>query len=421
MSRSIPFLAVVIILMLLIDIYVFQALRTVTNESSLFTRRIVYTAFWTLTTLSLSVILAALLTDFTSWPKLYRTYLPALVLVLYISKIPALLFIFTDDLWRGMQWVVHLFYEGTERIQQGDIAGPKISRSQFLNIAALMASGFLFSTFFYGMVRGAYDFRVKRIKIRLPNLPGNFDGMKIVQISDIHTGSFTTNNPLEKAVKLINRQKADMVFFTGDLVNNVSQEAERFKSTLSGVQADEGIYSILGNHDYGDYAQWPSEKEKHENLERMKAIHREMGWTLLLDENRIVTRAGEKMAVLGVQNWSANTRFRKYGNLATAHAGTEDIPFKLLLSHDPSHWGAEVTEKYHDIDVTFSGHTHGMQFGIDIPGLKWSPVQYVYKQWSGLYEKGRQMLYVNRGLGFLGYPGRVGMWPEITVFEFSRG
>ena len=218
---------------------------------------------------------------------------------------------------------------------------------------------------------------------------------------------------------MINALKPDLILFTGDLVNNEHTEALEFMPVFSQLQAPLGVYSVLGNHDYGDYIEWNSQTEKEENLNQLKKIHADMGWNLLLDEHVVLQRGEDTLALLGVQNTSFKNRFHTYGNLEKAYAGSASHPFKILMSHDPSHWDGEVNQKYTDIDLTLSGHTHGFQFGVDIPWLKWSPVQYIYKQWAGLYQKNEQYLYVNRGFGFLGYPGRVGILPEITLIELA--
>jgi uncharacterized protein len=222
-----------------------------------------------------------------------------------------------------------------------------------------------------------------------------------------------------KGVDKIMNEKPDLILFTGDLVNNTVDEMDGYKEVFKNLKAPLGVYSTLGNHDYGDYVQWANGDEKKANLEKMKQVHAEMGWRLLMNEHIVLERGDDKIAVLGIENWSAKARFPKYGNMAKAYDGAGAYPFKILMSHDPSHWDAEVRTKYPDIDLMLSGHTHGMQFGVELPGFKWSPVQYVYEQWAGLYEKDAQKLYVNRGYGFIGYPGRVGILPEITVLELS--
>jgi predicted MPP superfamily phosphohydrolase len=257
---------------------------------------------------------------------------------------------------------------------------------------------------------------VKKIKLNYPNLPVAFKGLKIVQVSDIHSGSFSNKEAVMKGVKKAMDLKPDLILFTGDLVNDRAIEMDNYRDVFNQFQAPLGVFSILGNHDYGDYY-WGHNPggaeaiEKRNNLESLKKLQAEMGWRLLLDENVSIERNGEKIALIGIQNWSALKRFPKYGNLAKAYAGAEEYPFKILMSHDPTHWDAEVRPKYGDIDLMLAGHTHGMQFGVEIPGFKWSPVQYVYRQWAGLYEEGAQKLYVNEGFGFIGYPGRVGILP----------
>ena len=271
-----------------------------------------------------------------------------------------------------------------------------------------------------GHGEGQTDYTVRRVVLRYPNLPASFEGFKILQISDLHTGSFNGNTePMERAVALINAQKADLIVMTGDLVNNIATEVEPHIPALAGIRSELPIFSILGNHDYGDYVQWPSIAAKRENLQRLAQNHAKIGWKLLLDESHTIRRGTDEFAILGVQNWSAHPQFPKHGKLAETHAASGNAPFKLLLSHDPSHWEAQVLD-YPDIDLTLSGHTHGMQFGINLPFFKWSPVQYSYPQWAGIYEKGRQKLYVNVGLGYLGVPMRAGFLPEITVLELRR-
>ncbi len=241
--------------------------------------------------------------------------------------------------------------------------------------------------------------------------------MRIVHISDIHSGSFNNKSAVQKGVDHILQLKPDLILFTGDLVNNKADEMVEYKEVFQKLQAPMGVYSTLGNHDYGDYVQWDSETAKKQNLERLKETHREMGWNLLLNEHVVLEKEGQQIGLLGVENWSNKARFPKYGKLDKAYEGTANLPFKILMSHDPSHWDAEVRKSYQDIDLMLAGHTHGMQFGVELPWFKWSPVQYVYKQWAGLYEEEKQKLYVNRGFGFIGYPGRVGILPEITLLE----
>ncbi|MFY9464250.1 MAG: metallophosphoesterase, partial [Sediminibacterium sp.] len=265
-----------------------------------------------------------------------------------------------------------------------------------------------------------YNYQVKKHTLRFPNLPKAFNGLKLLHISDIHSGSFQDPAAVMRGVNLILQQEADVILFTGDLVNDRASEMDEYKAIFSRLKAPMGVFSTLGNHDYGDYVQWPSAASKTANLESLKQVHAEMGWKLLMNEHQVLERDGEKIALLGIENWGAKGRFPKYGKMDQAYPGTESISFKILLSHDPSHWDAQVKTSYPDIDIMLSGHTHGMQFGLENPYFKWSPVQWMYKQWAGLYEDGKQKLYVNRGFGFIGYPGRVGILPEITVLELKN-
>jgi predicted MPP superfamily phosphohydrolase len=284
---------------------------------------------------------------------------------------------------------------------------------------ALVLGGLSIVGFTYG-IRNRYNYRVRKIKLQLAGLPAAFKGLKIAQISDIHTGSFDNHLAVQHGIERVMAQNADIVFFTGDLVNNHSDEVDdKYKEIYSRVKAPMGVYSTLGNHDYGDYVEWPSKEAKAANLQKLKDTHAEVGWRLLMNENVVFQRGEDKIAIIGIENWSAKANFPKHGDMKKAYAGLteQNIPIKILLSHDPSHWDAQVRPEYPDVQLTLSGHTHGMQFGVESKWLKWSPVQYMYEQWAGLYQQGSQYLYVNRGFGFLGYPGRLGILPEITVFE----
>jgi predicted MPP superfamily phosphohydrolase len=312
--------------------------------------------------------------------------------------------------------MVSLFYKPESPIS----AENTISRSDFLVKTAMVAGALPLTAMTYGILSGAHDYRIRRHKIFLPNLPAAFDGIKIGQLSDIHSGSFFNRTAVKGGVDMLLKEKPDLIFFTGDLVNNQASEIKNYIDVFGKVSAPLGVFSTLGNHDYGDYVSWNSTREKIQNLENLKEAHKLMGWNLLLNENRMISQGGETMAIMGVENWGAG-RFAKYGDLAKAYQGSREAPVKLLLSHDPSHWDAQVRPEFSDIDLTFSGHTHGFQFGVEIGNIKWSPSKYIYKQWAGLYQTAHQYLYVNRGFGYLGFPGRVGMPPEITILELKRG
>jgi predicted MPP superfamily phosphohydrolase len=291
-----------------------------------------------------------------------------------------------------------------------------ISRSVFLSWTGMLFGGGLFGTLIYGF-GNKYRYQVTRVPVKSSSLPEAFRGLKIVQISDIHSGSFNDKKAVQKGVEKILKEEPDLILFTGDLVNNKADEMDEYRDLFAQLRAPLGVYSVLGNHDYGDYVKWDTEEQKIANLNALKKVHADMGWRLLMNEHVVLERDGAQIALLGVENWGAKASFPKYGQLDRAYAGAEQYPFKILMSHDPSHWDAQVRKEFSDIDLMLSGHTHGMQFGVEIPGFRWSPVQYIYNQWAGLYDDGKQKLYVNRGYGFLGYPGRVGILPEITVLE----
>lgn len=392
---------------LIVEIYFFQAVKTAFKNAMKATKLWIWRTYFITSAISLLYILAALVIPISEWPKFFRVYVTSFLFIVVFSKMMGLPFLIADDFWRAGRWTV-------KKITKTDNA---ISRKEFLSKAAVLFAGIPFATMIYGMIKGAFDFKIFYEKIISSKFPAAFNGLKIIQISDLHLGSFTSAEPLEKAIELINEQEADYILFTGDLVNEKTDEAYPFIETLKKLKAKQGIFSVLGNHDYGDYIQWPSEEAKQQNLKAMYKVHEELGWKLLLNEHHILEKDGDKLAIIGVENWGMG-RFPKYGKMDVAYKGTEHVPFKILLSHDPSHWDNQVKKEYKDVDLMLSGHTHGMQFGVEIPGFKWSPVQYVYKQWAGLYEENNQKLYVNRGLGFIGYAGRVGIMPEITVLEF---
>lgn len=408
---------IIIVIMLLLDLYVFQVLKTLVSGASEKTRFIVYTLYWTFSVSAIAFLLLLPYLDTDSWPKNVRNYLFATIAGLFIAKLLATIFFLIDDIRRGITWVLSkMFPENIDDTNNN--AAWNISRSAFLSWLGIGAGGTFLATFIYGF-SNKYNYHVQRIKLSYNNLPAGFKGLKIVQISDVHCGSFANKEAVSKGVDMILKENADVILFTGDLVNDVSTEVHNYIDVFSRLKAPLGVYSTLGNHDYGDYVEWPSLQAKRENLEKLKGIHEQMGWRLLMNEHVPLERNGDTIALLGIENWSALKRFPKYGKLDVAYAGAEKYPFKILMSHDPTHWDAEVRPKYGDIDLALAGHTHGMQFGFETPFFKWSPVQWMYRQWAGLYEEGNQKLYVNRGYGFLGYPGRVGIMPEITVIELA--
>lgn len=430
--RNSPFWWILIGFMLLLDLYVFQAVRVLTQSAGPKVKLIVHVSYWAISVLAVITLIILPYLHFTQQHRLVRNTFFAIIVGLFFSKIIASVFFLVDDLRRGIQWVAgKLIFSGTEgeTMEQG----VRISRSAFLSWTGMLVGGGLFSSLLYGF-NNKYRYQLHRERFVFGNLPPAFKGLKIVQISDIHSGSFTDKHAVTRGVKKVLREKPDLVLFTGDLINNLAEEMSDYMDVFRQVKAPMGVYSILGNHDYGDYVAWPDRNDAHHqkereagrhlltplqqaNLDRLKNIHAELGWRLLLDEHVALEKGGDKIALIGVQNWSSKARFPKYGDLNKAYQGSGDYPFKILMSHDPSHWHAQVKPLFPDIDLMLAGHTHGMQFGVEIPGFRWSPVQYVYREWAGLYEDGPQKLYVNRGYGFIGYPGRVGILPEITVIE----
>ena len=362
--------------------------------------------------------------SFRSWtsadfnPSL-RVLIISFVLGFLAAKVLVATFMIIDDFRRLITWCIRHLSGFFPQAPKDPVEIPNgISRSSFIARMAILAGGLLFTGFMYGP-KNRYRYVIKRYKIKLDNLPESFKGLKIVQISDIHSGSFDNLEAVAHGVDLITKEKADLILFTGDLVNNKAAEIEPYKNIFSKLSAPMGVFSTLGNHDYGDYVEWPSADEKVANLEQLKQHHADMGWKLMMNEHVVFEKEGQKIALLGVENWSNMARFPKHGNLAKAYEGlaAENVAVKILMSHDPTHWDAQIRPGYKDIDLTLSGHTHGMQFGLRLSFMQWSPVKYVYKQWAGLYQEGKQYLNVNVGYGFLGYPGRLGILPEITVIE----
>ena len=414
--RNPNFLWIIVGIMLVLEIYVFQAIKMVMPVSQPRLRLTIFVIYWFLSVLMLGTLIALPYLNYESWPKQLRTYVFALIVGAFFSMVITSLFLAVDDIRRGATWIIVKIFRNPEL----DTATPSegITRSAFLTWLGLGLGGGLFTTLVYGF-SNKYNYTTKRLNLAYNNLPDAFKGLKIVHISDIHCGSFMDKKAVQHGIDTILKEKPDLILFTGDLVNDRASEMVEYMDVFNQLKAPMGVYSTLGNHDYGDYALWPSREEKTANLERLKSVHSELGWKLLMNENVVFEKNNQQLALIGIENWSAKSNFPKYGMMSEAYPGTEKIPFKILLSHDPSHWDAEVRTKYNDIDLMLAGHTHGMQFGVEIPGFKWSPVQYMYKQWAGLYEEGNQKLYINRGFGFIGYPGRVGILPEITVITLT--
>ena len=399
-----------VVLLLGIDYYAFQAIRISAISLPKAGKQTLVGLYLMSSVLCYAYILASYFNFLPKDSNNVTLYLRAFVFIIFFSKFLIGFFVVIDDVRRMALWLFN---------QVSSDSGFSTSRSKFLGQLGLVFGAIPLISLTYGMWRNPYRYQLHQHKLGIKDLPKSLQGLRIVQISDIHSGTFTHANPLRRAIKIINDLKADLVFFTGDLVNYSAEEMQPYIDIFKGIQAKYGVYSVLGNHDYGDYKRWPSAAAKRENFQQLIQIHKTLGWDLLRNEHRMVEINGDKVAVIGVENSSASPRFHNYGDLSQANQGTDGSKLRILLSHDPSHWNAEVTKSFQDIHLTLSGHTHGFQFGIEIPGwLKWSPSKYVYKQWAGLYQEGDQHLYVNRGFGMLGYPGRVGILPEITCIDF---
>ncbi len=342
-----------------------------------------------------------------------KSYAAGFLLAMMIFKLITIIFLFSEDIFR-------LISAAFQKLSGSSKEFSLPSRRRFLSLVGLGIAALPFGALLYGMYRGKYNFKVLKYDLEFDDLPKAFDGYQITQISDVHSGSFDNREKIAYAIDLINEQKSDVLFITGDMVNNKAAEMKPWAELFSKLQAKDGKFSVLGNHDYGDYVQWPSEAAKEQNLEDLKNLQKEMGFDLILNESRYLEKDGAKIALIGVENWGRGG-FKKAGDLKKAVSGVNSDDFKILLSHDPSHWEDVVVDDDIHYHLTLSGHTHGMQFGIEIPGwIKWSPVKWRYKYWAGIYEQMGQYINVNRGFGFLGYPGRVGIWPEITVITLKQ-
>lgn len=397
-----------IIIYILVDIYAFQALKTLVKSPWIYGIYIF---------ISLAV-LAGLMYElsFMGSGKMMQSpkmYFFGIFLAVFVPKLIVIIFMFTEDIGR--------FFVGTfMKVAGSEETQFMASRRKFVSTLALGIAALPFASLLYGMIQGKYNYKVLKYALEFEDLPGEFDGYTITQLSDIHCGSFDNHREVEYAINLANEQKSDVILFTGDLVNNVAEEIESWKGSFSKLKAKDGVFSVLGNHDYGDYVTWNRKEDQANNLQNLKNIQKEMGWNLLLNENRYLHRNGQKIALVGVENWGENG-FKKEGDLDKATEGISNSDFKILMSHDPSHWQSQVKKDPRHFHLTLSGHTHGMQFGIEIPGiLKWSPIQYRYKNWAGIYQEFGRYINVNRGFGYLGYPGRVGIWPEITVIQLKK-
>tara|TARA_B000000532_G_C18866005_1_gene406260 strand:- start:712 stop:1938 length:1227 start_codon:yes stop_codon:yes gene_type:complete len=399
---------ITLLLLVFFQWYSYQALKTAISNRWILYGYVFFTVIIVGNLLFYTLILER---NTTNEPRLM--YAIGFFLSLLIFQLLVSVILLAEDVFR----IPQALYSFLKRVPEQTQFIP--SRRKIISQIALGLASIPFASLLYGMYRGKYNYKVLSYNLEFEDLPDAFDGFKITQISDIHSGSFDNQTKVQYGVDLVNQQKSDLVLFTGDLVNNRADEIKPWIKIFNKIKAEFGVFSILGNHDYGDYMRWESPAAKRKNMEDLYDAHNEMGWDLLLNESRFIEKDGDRLAIIGVENWGSG--FKKAGDLNKALNKVSENDFKILLTHDPSHWEAQVIPHPFKIHLTLSGHTHGMQFGIEIPGIiKWSPAKWRYKQWAGVYDENKQYLNVNRGFGYLAYPGRVGMWPEVSVITLSK-
>lgn len=391
-------------ILLIADFYAFQGIKTLVKS------KLVLWLYWLL---SFAVIINIIyqLNTFNRSNGMSQGLMFgfAFVILSFVPKLISLIVLLGEDIIRVFQSVGNYFSASKVQVPE---------RRAFISKVALGLAAIPFASIIYGVIKGKYNYKVIQHTLFFDDLPDAFDGYKLTQISDVHSGSFDNAEKIQYGIDLINEQESDVILFTGDIVNNVASEMDPWIPYFKQLNAKDGKYSVLGNHDYGEYVHFNTKEEKEKNFEAIKGIHPKIGFNLLLNENVYLEKGNDKIALIGVENWG--TRFKKAGDLQRAAAGINKEDFKILMSHDPSHWNEEVKKHKDNYHLTLSGHTHGMQFGIEIPGIRWSPVQYVYKHWAGIYEEFGSYINVNRGFGFLAFPGRVGIWPEVTVITLKK-
>lgn len=412
------FVTILIAIYLVLDFYAFQLVKHAAEAYSDGIAKALKITFWVSSILLITGLLLFATGGFMYAPRWVRALFQGITLIVILPKLFLAVFALVDDVVRLGKWIAGMFTKPDA--ETADKASNGISRSEFIAQAGVIAASVPIIGGSYAILSGAHDYRIRKRQVAIKNLPKSFEGLRIGQLSDIHSGSFWNKRAVMGGVEMMQNEKPDMILFTGDLVNDRSTEMRDYGEVFNKLKAPMGVYSVLGNHDYGDYVQWDSPAAKRKNLQDLIDIERNMGWTPLLDENVIFNEGGDKLALVGIQNWSAKGRFPKHGDLAKAIQGTEDAAVKVLMSHDPSHWKAQVIPEFGDIDLMLAGHTHGAQFGVETGNFRWSPVKMMYEEWADLYKQGEQYLYVNRGFGYLGFPGRLGILPEITILELVR-
>jgi predicted MPP superfamily phosphohydrolase len=408
--RSPFFISILLMVLIAIDFYIYQVLKHLLQGSGTGLKMAIAILYWTLCIVSIG---SFILFPYLSNPY-FRQYIFSTSMGWMFTQLVMGLVFLIDDIRRGTFWTLGKItsYTGAQFINTEN----GIPRSTFLSWLGVGMASSLFFSLIYGF-GNKYNYKLVKKQISLNGLPSVFKGFKIIHISDIHSGSLKDKEAVQKGIDLINQAHADLVLFTGDLVNDRAAEMEPWMDTFSQIKARHGVFSTLGNHDYGDYVQWDSAAAKQQNLQNLMQVHAKLGWKLMMNEHVKIEKDGAHIQLVGIENWGAKARFPKYGKMKEAMEGVNASAPIILMSHDPSHWEAQVIPEYPQVQLMLSGHTHGMQFGLENPYFKWSPVQWVYKQWAGIYKIGNQQLYVNRGFGFIGYPGRVGIMPEITLIE----
>ncbi|RZA02220.1 MAG: metallophosphoesterase [Sphingobacteriaceae bacterium] len=410
------FFIIIAAISLLLDWYVYNGLKTFTADWQW--QRVRAIVLYGFLLISIGVT-ALLLLSFSGGGAShgmsnFQSWMLSLFLTFFVTKLVFVIVLSLGDFGRFVVGIGTNIGKSGAEVSQPYFPG----RRKFISELAILLAAFPFFGFLYAIVRGKYDYKVHRTTIYYDDLPDAFDGFTITQLSDIHSGSFDNADAMQKGIDLAQAQKSDLFVFTGDIVNNVAEEIEQYISNFSQLRSPYGQFSILGNHDYGDYIQFESKKAKADNLQKLKSIHGKLGWRLLLDENVEIEKDGQKITLLGIENWGRG--FVQHGDLNKALRGVDSNAFKILLSHDPTHWEEQVRYHKENIHLTLSGHTHGAQFGVEVAGIRWSPVQYRYLDWAGLINEKNRYLYVNRGFGFLAFSGRLGIWPEITVITLKK-
>ena len=418
-SKIVIMLIVILLIFFAIDWYIFGGIKTLTGDLVGVSRNIVLAVYWIISgSIYIFMFYAFLNYDPQTGPgKIISTFM-SIAILFFVPKLIYGVFLLAEDVFRMIFYGLDF---STKHLSGSKESIHLASRRKFLSQIGIGIAAVPFGAILHGLIRGQYKFTLHRITMQFPDLPDAFDGFKIIQLSDIHSGGFDSKSGLQKGIDLINDQNADMILFTGDLVNNLAGEVDPWEDQFKMIkEVPYGKYSVLGNHDYGEYIQWPNEEAKNANFEEVKNKNSKIGFRLLLNENIKIEKNGQSIRLLGVENWGLPP-FPQYGDIDKALGDARPEEFKILMSHDPTHWDEKVLTHPQKIHLTLSGHTHGMQFGIEIPGFRWSPVKYRYPRWAGKFDSEGQNLYVNRGFGCLGFPGRVGIWPEVCLITLKKG